>query len=484
MKQWWQRRRLRVNLTLWYVAAMVAVLAVYAVVVLAFVTRSASHALDSRLRGDYLWAAEMWDQRPDGTLTWFEANDSQDEDHPWLQVWDTAGNLLFRTAVAARHPLPGVAELAGRPATGIVSLATVDPPYRVLSQAVTVGGRGVVIQVAKSEATMRADLLELTLYLVFGLPLGVGIAGVGGYRLARRALRPVDLMAERARSITAARLSARLPVDEPNDELGRLATVFNDTLEQLELAFGQLRRFTGDVSHELRTPLAAIRTVGEVGLRQPRDAAAYRTVIESMLEEADRLTSLIDRLLLLSRAESGQMPIARHVIDLRALADEVVSQLSVLAEEKGQRLRVHHDGAVMVNADRLTLRQAVTNLVDNAVKFSPERADIDVRVSQAADRAVLEVHDAGVGIDAGRRAMIFDRFYRAAGDSVAGTGLGLSIARWAVEANGGHIAYEPRAGGGSTFRITLAAQAAPQASPAHPSRDWAPWEAREARHPG
>ena len=125
----------------------------------------------------------------------------------------------------------------------------------------------------------------------------------------------VERLADRARSITVARLNERLPVEEPDDELGRLATVFNETLERLDASFGQMRRFTGDVSHELRTPLAAIRTVGEVGLRERRSPDAYRAVIESMLEEADRLSSLVERLLLLSRAEGGQTPLKPERLD-------------------------------------------------------------------------------------------------------------------------------------------------------------------------
>ena len=134
----------------------------------------------------------------------------------------------------------------------------------------TIAKKPVVIQVAGSEAPLRGEVQSLVLMLVLGLPAGVVAAGLGGYVLARRALAPIDRMADRARSITAERLGDRLPVGNPNDELGRLATVFNDTLATLESSFEQMRRFTADVSHELRTPLTAIRTVGEVGLRARR----------------------------------------------------------------------------------------------------------------------------------------------------------------------------------------------------------------------
>jgi signal transduction histidine kinase len=257
----------RARLTLWYVAAMVVVLTVYAAGVFMFVHRSGSRALDARLRSDFTWAAEMWEQQSDGTVTWFDANDAiDDEDNPWLQVWTERGDLLFQTAVARRNPLADARALAAEPPDHIVSVSG-RPNYRVLSRPGLVGGHSVIIQVARSDAPMRRELGELTLILVLGLPFGVAAAGLGGYALARGALAPVTRMAARAQSITAARLNDRLPVDHPHDELGRLAVVFNETLERLEQSFQQMQHFTGDVSHELRTPLTAIRTVGEVALR-------------------------------------------------------------------------------------------------------------------------------------------------------------------------------------------------------------------------
>jgi signal transduction histidine kinase len=232
--------------------------------------------------------------------------------------------------------------------------------------------------------------------------------------------------------------------------------VFNQTLERLEESFDQMQRFTADVSHELRTPLTAIRTVGEVALREPRSPDTYRGVIGSMLEEVDRLTCLVERLLTLSRAGSAPAQLQIERIDLRELADEVAGHLSVLAEENGQSLIVQHAGTAYCQGDRLMLRQAVINLVDNAIKYSPADTEIHIRVAAAGSQASLDVSDNGPGIAPERGARIFDRFYRAAnGVNRVGVGLGLSISKWAVEANRGELSWEDRAGGGSTFRITL-----------------------------
>jgi len=216
------------------------------------------------------------------------------------------------------------------------------------------------------------------------------------------------------------------------------------------------RDFVANVSHELRTPLTAIRSVGEVGLRGHRGESAYRGIIGSMLEEADRLASLVDRLLTLSRAEMGQAHLSRQATDLRELADEVVAHLAVLAEEKRQSIEVESTGEAFAMADRLVLRQALINLVDNAIKFSPIGGRIAVRVQPTPTELIVDVADSGSGIPEEARGRIFDRFYRVEdGGATHGAGLGLAIARAAVEANGGRLTLEASGPNGSTFRITL-----------------------------
>ena len=281
MSRW--RQSVRVSLTLWYVGAIVVVLGVYAGAVFTFVKANLSSSLDERIRTDFQWAAEMAEQRPDGTLSWFEGIDNS-IDSPWLQVWSESGQLLFRTGVAERNPVPDAGRLANHADQRIVSVDTPAATFRVLSGRSRIVGKPVVIQVARTDVLMRQELRDLMLMLVLGIPFGVVAAGLGGYSLARRALAPVERMAERARSITAERLSDRLPIDNPDDEFGRLASVFNETLGRLESSFEQMRQFTADVSHELRTPLTAIRSVGEVGLRERRDESSYRTIIGSILE--------------------------------------------------------------------------------------------------------------------------------------------------------------------------------------------------------
>ena len=450
-----RRASLRLRLTALHVAAMLLVVALYATAVYTLEARNASRGLDDRLRSDFRWAADMAQTGRNGSLSWFESDEWQ-EDSPWLNVLDTDGEAIFRTALARRLPVPQSDALVGNPDGRIVAVPGGVAPFRILTGRATIGGRAVIIQVGRSEAPMRQALNELLLVLALGLPLSVTAAGLGGYWLARGALAPVDRMAERARAITAERLGERLPVDNPADELGRLATVFNATLGRLDASFGELRRFTANVSHELRTPLTAIRSVGEVALREPRAPAEYRAAIGSMLEDAGRLASLVDRLLTLSRADAGDVQVASEPVDLAALARGVATDLGVLAEDRQQALTVRIEHPAQCVGDRIVLRQALINLVDNAIKYTPRGGRIGLCVAAANGEATIDVSDTGCGIDPALRERVFDRFYRGpeGGAGEPGAGLGLAIAKWAVEANGGTLTNEP-AGGGSLFRIRL-----------------------------
>jgi heavy metal sensor kinase len=455
--RWWHSHNVRLRLTVWYVLAMVAVLGVYAAAVYAFVSRSVSDSLDERLRADFFWAAATVDQGPEGLFMSTPQVDLLLEEEPWVQVLSADGHeLLLGNAEARRRPIPGAEALAAVGQDRTVSFDVSGVPMRVLSRRSYIGQRPVMVQVARSEEPTLEQLRELLLVLLLGLPLAVGVAGLGGYALARRALAPIEEMTDRARTITAERLSDRLPVTHPDDEMGRLASVFNETLARLEASFAQMRQFTADVSHELRTPLTSIRSVGEVGLRGQRDETAYRGIIESMLEEVDRLAGLVDRLLTLSRAETGQAALSRGIVDLQALAEEVTQILGVLAEEKQQQIVVERRAAPDALADRQVLRHALINLVDNAIKFSPSGGSVRIRISETPSSAIFDVIDSGPGVPADARSRIFDRFFRAdEGDGVRGAGLGLSIAKGAVEANGGRLTLEQSGPGGSTFRITM-----------------------------
>ncbi len=316
-----------------------------------------------------------------------------------------------------------------------------------------------LISVAADESAVHRTLRTLAVILALGIPCAVALAIGGGWFLAGRVLAPVGAMAERARRITAESLGERLPVENAEDEFGRLATIFNETLARLQDSFERLRRFTADASHELRTPLTAMRSVGEVALHDSLDPAAYRDVIGSMLEEVERLTGLVENLLTLTRVDSRRLQLPLEVVDLGTVALSATEHLRVLADEKEQTLTMEVGGGVRAECDPALLRQGLVNLLDNAIKYTPRKGTIHVtaRVLPSGE-AAIEVADDGPGVAPIHHERIFERFYRVdAGRSrsAGGMGLGLAIARSVVEANGGRIEIESEEGRGSIFRVLL-----------------------------
>ena len=332
---------------------------------------------------------------------------------------------------------------------------------RIVSRRHLLQGHDLLIRIAHSEEPLYSQLRQLLLASILVLPAVLIVAWGAGYGLARRALSPIEKMAQRAQEITPEKLDARLPNDDTGDELGQLALVFNQTLARLEQAFEQLRRFTSDASHELRTPLAMIRSVGEVGLQKDGSRAEYRDMVGSMLEEVNRLTSLVDNLLTISRADAGHLQLHRTIAPIINIARQAAGLLEILTEEKSQRLVVQGDERAEVNADRLFLRQALVNIIHNAVKYSPFGGTIRVSVRNGdPGRVLVEIQDSGPGIPLEDHPRVFDRFYRvdkARWRESGGTGLGLAIAKWAVEAHGGTILLDSPPNEGCTFRISLPA---------------------------
>ena len=320
---------------------------------------------------------------------------------------------------------------------------------------------GFEIIFAQDVTSTIENIQGLAVILMAGIPFALILAVLGGYFLAGRALSPVKAITRKAGEINAESLSERLPVQNPGDEIGRLASIFNDILARLDSSFKHLRRFTSDASHELRTPLTSIRSVGEVALQGPMDRKSCQEAIGSMLEETERLTHLVDNLLTLARGDAGKVNLAPHPLDLSVLVGEVVEELRVLSEEKNQVLSTSFQSSVRVTADNSTLRQAVSNVLHNAIVYTPKGGHVEVHTAKTEDgKAIIDIIDDGPGIPESERTKVFERFYRVNGArsrKEGGVGLGLAIAQWAVEANAGAIAFLDREGPGALCRITLPA---------------------------
>ncbi len=465
MTAWWSTAPIRVRLTAWYAAVLTLMLVLYATATFIAVRHEFLEQLDDQLHDDFESAEGFLTSTADGRISW-SADLYRDPDNDvdrGSDVWSATGEPIYQSGVSS--VLPPIALAAAMSALRYDSIVAAGHRWRTLSGPSSVGGRIVVLRVSRSEDRLRTQLWEVLVVLVLGLPVVVALAGVGGYALARRALTPIAQLSSEARRITADRLHERLSVPNPTDEVGQLTQVINDTFARLESSFERLRRFTADASHELRTPLSVIRGIGESGLGETRTPAEYKEAMGSMLEEVDRLTNLVDTLLRLSYGDAGTVRLSREPLEVGRLVRDVVSSLNILAEERGQRFNIDAPHEISVVADRLVLREAVTNVVDNAIKYGPHGSTVDIQVRADSHQATLTIADQGPGIAVEHRERIFDRFFRVdegRSRDRGGTGLGLAIAKWAVEVNGGRISVEGGAHGGSVFRIVLPIGQAPQ----------------------
>jgi heavy metal sensor kinase len=319
-------------------------------------------------------------------------------------------------------------------------------------------GRTYLLQVGSSLAAMDAAVGRFLQLLMWGVPAGLLVAIVAGRWMATIALGPLLRFATAARSIDVTDLSQRLPVRGVHDELDDVAEAFNDTLARVEDAVGEMRQISTALAHELRTPIAALRGEIELAAIHADTPPVYRRSAASQLEELDKLSRLIDQLLMLARAESGQIPLSRAAVDLGALVRSVVEQVDAVAQANGLALRCEIADEVSVNADAEWLERLLLNLLDNAFKFTPRGGAIVVRVSADDRAAALEVIDTGIGMPGDVLPHVFERFYRAdpaRSSSARGAGLGLSLVKWIAERHGATVHAASTPGRGSTFTLHI-----------------------------
>lgn len=317
-----------------------------------------------------------------------------------------------------------------------------------------------LIRVGASLRPLTSALNQLARSLSLLIPAGIFLAGVGGWQMARWALRPTRELAAAARRIDVDKLSDRLPLRGTQDELDLLATAFNHTLARLDDSVGQMRQFTASVSHELRTPLTAMRGEAEVALSRAQSQEEYRRVLASQLEELDRLTRMVNQLLVLARAEAGEIAMRRQPVDLAALAASLVEQMEAVAAPQGVTLIAHTSQAAMVVGDPDWLERVILNLLDNAIKYSPQNGQVTLTVEPAPGAVRLIVRDTGSGIPPQALPHVFERFYRAEPSrsrDVEGIGLGLALVKWIVDHHDGRITVASQPGRGSCFTIDLPA---------------------------
>jgi heavy metal sensor kinase len=383
-------------------------------------------------------------------------------------VYGAEGNVWERTeqlAASSVPPAPSAASTEHRLEDRAIPILG---RQRVLSAGLAVGDRPSTVLIMAPLEDVDHELAELGTVLATAVPIVLLLSGGLGYVLARKALAPMERLRHSTEEITADRLDRRLPVNNPQDELGRLTETFNAMIGRLERSFAEIRRFTADASHELRTPLTAIRTEAEVALARPMGLAEHQQLLGSILEECDRLTRLTDQLLELAREDARAGRQAHEPVDLGAIVRDVVETMRPLAGAKGLSLRVEANESLWVNGDAARLREVFFNILDNCIKYTAEGGQVEVQIGHSSPEVVVTVSDTGIGIAAEHLPHVFDRFYRvdkARSRSEGGTGLGLSITQSIVVAHGGRIELASTPGRGTTCTVRLPLGSTPDKRP-------------------
>lgn len=458
---------LRVRLTLWYGSALALVLIVFSVILYAITARNLRDAVDQSLEETATTAVRSLEERGFLPLINEEELLSQFPDlariDKFFQIFSPSGTITIRSPNIKQHevPLSRTALEATFNGRTIYESAKYpnEPPLRLISVPIIYRGNLLyIVQVGTSMESIEETLRRFLILLIIATPVALTVSLAGGWFLAGRALRPVDAITLAAQRIAGGDLSQRLSMSAAPDEIGRLAATFNAMIGRLDASFRQIRQFTSDASHELRTPLTVMKGETELVLRRPRPVDDYRSVLESNLEEIDRMTNIVDELLFLSRADMGEVKMESLPVALESLVEDIHRQATVLGQDRNIEVVLGSVAPAVVLGDELRLRELLLNLVENAVKYSHSGGKVEIALVTDGQQASLSVTDQGIGIAPEDHKRIFDRFFRTDGarnHTKKGTGLGLAICSWIAESHKGRIDVKSEPGHGSLFTVIL-----------------------------
>ena len=375
---------------------------------------------------------------------------------------DTQGHPLEHSEIYTSIGLDSPAEsqsilASGRPSIRVRKDPAAGIPYMIRSgQWVDHDGHKYYLAIGRALDYNDKVISDFTRNYFSLLPIVIVLSGLLGWFLAGRALDPVNSVAATAQRITHSNLDMQIPLRRAGDELDRLIEAFNHMMTRLNCSFEQIRQFSTDVSHELRTPLTVVRGQLEVALFTAQTVDEYREAMADALEGVERLSNIVRALLLLSQAESGQLVLQKSQLDFVGLVRELTDQHQIPAEAQGVKLSADLPANCTICADRVQIERMVSNLLGNAIKYTPAGGRVKVQLRSDSDRVRLAVEDTGVGIAQDHLPHIFDRFYRVpSADPEKGLGLGLSFVAWIVKAHGGTVEVESERGKGTRFLVTL-----------------------------
>jgi heavy metal sensor kinase len=374
---------------------------------------------------------------------------------------DTAGHPLEWSLIYKSMGLESPDEIrailqSGQPATRIRKDEK-GIPYMIRS-GLMIDERGNRYYLAIGRAIDQNNIVirDFTLNYLILVPIVLFLSGLLGWFLAGRALDPVNSVAETAQRITHSNLDMQIPMRHAGDELDRFIEAFNHMMTRLNSSFEQIRQFSTDVSHELRTPLTVVRGQLEVALFTAQNVDQYREAMAEALEGVDRLSNIVRALLMLSQAESGQLVLQRTHLDLGEITRDLVDEHQIPAEAQGVRLVSEISEPCPIFADRIQMERMISNLLGNAIKYTPSGGAVNVRLYCQHDHVKLVIEDTGVGIAPDHLPHIFDRFYRVpSADPDKGLGLGLSFVAWIVKAHGGTVEVQSELQKGTRFVVTM-----------------------------
>ncbi|MDP3527861.1 cell wall metabolism sensor histidine kinase WalK [Methylicorpusculum sp.] len=375
-----------------------------------------------------------------------------------IQVIDREGKVLAQSANLGSTQLPAPINLLSMLASKETVFETLfsfgDEPVRMVSMPIDRLDTPVIVQVAGSLDDVH-NLLNVANLLFMMMTLGLLVAvGCVGVSLTRKAFQAIENIVQRAKYINEANLSERLPHPGSRDEIGKLVDTLNEMLDRIERSFEVQRRFTADASHELRSPLSRLRTELEISLRRPRDAPEYQETLQSCMDEVERLTLIVEELLVLARMDAGLERDSRETICINRIIEATIKRMQSMAEKRDVQIIVESVPQIFTNMAYGSVDLILSNLLDNAVKFSPKGGRISVHLALTENLGELSVSDNGPGIERDEQQRIFERFYRgsiASTTHVAGAGLGLALSQAIACGHGGHIEMTNNDGGGAVF---------------------------------
>ncbi len=458
---------LRVRLTLWYGSALALVLIIFSVVLYAMTARNLRDAVDESLEDTATIAVRSLEER--GFLPLLNEKEllSQFPElariDKFFQIFSPSGTITISSPNIKHHdvPLSRTALETAFSGRSIFESAKYpnEPPLRVISVPIMYRNNLLyIVQVGTSMESVGETLHRFLILLVVAIPIALAVSLAGGWFLAGRALRPVDEITLAAQRIAAGDLSQRLRMPTAHDEIGRLAATFNNMIGRLDASFRQISQFTSDASHELRTPLTVMKGETDLILRRSRPLEDYKSVLESNLEEIDRMTRIVDELLFLSRADMGEVKMEALPVALEALVEDVHRQAKLLGHDRNIEVVLGTVMPVVVQGDDLRLRELLLNLVENAMKYSHPGGKVEVALLRDGRDARLSITDHGIGIAPADQQKIFQRFFRtdvARTHTKKGTGLGLAICAWIADLHKGRVEVQSDLGQGSIFTVVL-----------------------------